>query len=105
MSEKTAKKKRKEETGLCGMCDSEICPCVIKQIRNMENAMVAAKQAIDSLDAMLHKKILECDEAVKSRDEFKMRWEGKQQGQLDQKMQDIDKQVSRFSLRNKIAVH
>jgi len=105
MSEKTAKQKRKKEEGYCEKCHSRICPCVIEQIRNMESAMVVAKQAIESLDAMLHKKILEYEEAVKSRDEYKMRWEGKQQGDLNQKMRDIDAQTSRFTLRNKIAVH
>lgn len=105
MSEKTAKQKRKKESGWCEKCRSQICPCVIEHIRNMENAMVVSKQAIESLDLMLHKKILEYEEAVKSRDEYKMLWEGKKQGQLDQKMRDIDAQASRFSLRNKIAVH
>lgn len=105
MSEKTVKQKRKKEQGWCEKCHARVCPCVIEQIRNMENAMVVSGDTIKSLDAMLHKKILEYDQVVKERDEYKMLWSGKQQQNLDQKMRDIDKQTARFHLRNKIAVN
>ena len=105
MSEKTAKQKRKQEDGYCEKCNSRICPCVIEQIRHMESAMIVAKQAIESLDAMLQKKTRDYDELQKKHDEYKMLWEGKKQNELDNKMKEIDKQVSRFSLRNKISVN
>jgi len=111
MSEKKAKEKRKivgniskYEPGWCEECHADVCPCVIEHIRLQENAMVVAKQAITSLDAMLHKKILEYEKAGKDRDEFKMRLKGKQQGEIEDKMKAIDASVSRFSLRNKIAL-
>lgn len=105
MSEKTAKKKRREEGNVCGECGAPVCPCVIEQIRNMESAMIVAKQAIKSLDAMLKKAILERDDFMKRNEELTDKVKGKTQGIIDSKMKEIDKQVSRFSLRNKISVN
>jgi len=105
MSEKTAKQKRKKEEGYCEKCHSRICPCVIEQVRNMESAMVVAKQAIESLDAMLHKKILDFEEMVKRNEDLTDKLKGKTQGIINDRMKEIDSHVSRFSLRNKIAVH
>ena len=106
MSEKTAKQKRKEEeVSWCDKCHAQICPCVIEQVRNMESAMIVAKQAIESLDAMLHKKILDFEEMVKRNEDLTDKLKGKTQGIINDRMKEIDSHVSRFSLRNKIAVH
>ena len=36
----------------CPDCDTEICPCVIERVRKQENAMVVAKQANETLEAL-----------------------------------------------------
>ena len=105
MSEKTAKQNRKKEAGWCEHCHSRICPCVIEHVRQQESAMIVAKQAIESLDAMLHKKTLDFEEMVKRNEELTDKLTGKTQGVIDSKMKEIDSRVSRFSLRNKISVN
>ena len=105
VSQKKTKEKRKKESGWCEKCYFQICPCVIEQIRKMEDAMFAAKQSIESLDAMLHKKTLEKDNLMKVNKELKAKLEGKRQADISNKMKEIDRQVSRFQLRNKIAVN
>lgn len=105
MSEKTAKQKRKKEFGLCEECNSQICPCVIKHVRQQENAMVVAKQAITSLDAMLKKATMERNDFMERNEELTDRLKGKTQGIINDRMKEIDKQVSRFSLRKNIGVN
>ena len=105
MSEKVAKQKRKKESGYCEKCHAYICPCVIEQIRNMENAMFVAKQAIESLDAMLKKKTLDFEEMVRRNEELTDKVKGNTRGIIDNRLKEIDRQVSRFSLRNKISVN
>ena len=105
MSEKTAKQKRKQEEGYCEKCHSRICPCVIEHIRHQENAMVVAKQAVESLDAMLKKATMERNDFMERNEELTDRLKGKSQEKIDNKMKKIDAQVSRFSLRNKISVN
>lgn len=105
MSEKTAKKKRKKEPGWCGKCHAQICSCVIEQIRAQENALFASKQAIQSLDAMLKKTIIERDDFMKRNEELTDKVKGKTRGIIDHRMKEIDNQVSRFALRNKIAIN
>ena len=105
MSEKKAKEKRKKEAGYCEKCHSRVCPCVIEQIRLMENAMVVSKQAVTSLDAMLKKAIMERDDFMKRNEELTDKLKGTTQGIINDRAKEIDKQVSRFSLRNKISVN
>ena len=105
MSEKTAKQARKKEEGYCEKCHSRICPCVIEHVRQQENAMVVAKQAITSLDAMLRKATMERNDFMKRNEELTDRLKGKTQGIINDRMKEIDQQASRFSLRNKITVN
>ena len=105
MSEKKAKEKRKAEVGYCDKCHAQVCSCVIERIRQQENAMIVAKQAVESLDAMLQKATRERDDFMKKTEELKMRLKGKRQSEINQKMKEIDAQVARFELRNKVAIH
>ena len=105
MSEKKAKQKRREEGDCCGECGAGICPCVIEHIREQENAMVVAKQALTSLDAMYRKATMERDDFMQRNEELTDLVKGKSQDKIDDKMREIDKQASRFALRSKIELN
>lgn len=57
----------------CPSCYQKICPCVIDQIRDMENAMVVAKQAIESLSAVNQKQILQIGSLLVELDNLRAR--------------------------------
>ena len=61
----------KTEEWFCPDCDAKICDCVLKRIRLQENAMVVAKQALESLDHLNTRLTMQLDAARKERDEWK----------------------------------
>lgn len=86
----------------CGDCGAQICECVIGRIRQQEDAMVVAKQAIESLDLLNKKLTKEKDLAVAKVKEYKEKAENTLRKDIKDKREAIDQRFNKMVNRDKL---
>jgi len=92
-----------EEAFFCPDCDDQICSCTIERIRLQERAMIGAKQALQSLDALNNKLTKEKNMALEELGKWKEKAERKEQADLNKKMDAIDRQFYKLTNRSKLS--
>jgi len=86
----------------CPDCDTEICCCVIERIRKQENAMIAAKQAIESMDTLNKKLTKEKDLLVAELKKWKEKARKELKKDIDDKRSFIDQRFEKLMNRGKL---
>ena len=86
----------------CPDCELDICECVIERIRQQENAMVVAQQAIETITLLNKKLTAENVLAVAKVKEWKEKAEKTFQKDIDGKRKDLDLRFEKMKNRDKI---
>jgi hypothetical protein len=84
----------------CDKCENPICKCVIDKIRNMENALIVAKQALESLQSLNEKLSMEIDDERKTVEKLDEKVTNKFWNTINTKKKSIQAQVDRFRARD-----
>ena len=86
----------------CPDCDTEICACVIERIRKQEDAMIAARQALESLDTVNKKLTKEKDGLVVKIRVMEEKLRDKLKQDIKQKRAAIDAKYNRYLNKQKL---
>ena len=84
----------------CDHCNNPLCNCVIDHVRQQENALVVAKQALESLEALNIKLSMELDDERKEVAKLKDKVSNKFWNDVNAKKNSIQNQVDRFAARD-----
>ena len=84
----------------CDQCKNPICECVIDHIRGQENALVVAKQALESLESLNTKLSMEADDYRKEISELKDKVQNTFWNKVNAQKDTIKAQVERFRARD-----
>ena len=86
----------------CDECSNPICKCVIERVRNQENALVVAKQAIESLETLNTKLTMDIEGLKKKNAVLKESVQQKFWKDVKGKQNKIDQQFQRFNNRDSL---
>ena len=84
----------------CDHCKNPLCNCVIDHVRQQENALVVAKQALESLEALNTKLSMEADDYRKKISELKEKVQNTFWNKVNTSKKNIQAQVDRFRARD-----
>ena len=84
----------------CDHCKNPLCNCVIDHVRSQENALIVAKQALESLESLNTKLSMELDDERKKVIELKDKVTNKFWNEVNSKKEWIKNQVDRFAARD-----
>ena len=86
----------------CDICDNPICECIIERIRKQEDALVVAKQALESVETLNTKLTMDIEDLRKENAELKEKAQNTFWNKVSSAKGSIDKQYQRFANRSKL---